>query len=349
MTDFNDMAMVYPIGEDMPTTPRMLLVLDEHEEAPDDGLPGHLDVCRDLCLAFTEVAAGRHATILVSARIPPELRERLLAGRTPGTSAIIVGADLDEETRRQLDDRAQALEAQLTKAEEINTLGEMAASLAHELHQPLGAVVNYLHAARHILDRDVPDLERLREAIERSLRQARRAAEILHGIRAFVYREPPTRAEVCLDELIREVCDLVAGQARLYGVDLVHDLEAERPLIFINPVQLQQVVMNVIGNGIEALRETVEGVRRLIVRTRVEDGLFVVTVSDTGPGFAQGELEQMFEPFFTTRAGGMGMGLAICRRFVEAHGGGLTVRRNEPETGLTFRIALPADTEDLHD
>ena len=114
MTDFNDMAMVYPIDEDMPTTPRLLLILGEHEEVPDSGLPGHLDVCRDLGVAFAEIAARRHAAILISARIAPELRDRFLAARSPETAAMVVGADLDEEVRQRLDDRAQALYEHLT-------------------------------------------------------------------------------------------------------------------------------------------------------------------------------------------------------------------------------------------
>lgn len=335
--------MVYPIGNRMPTSPRLLLLLERGEGTRFPDVPGAaLDVSDDLDACVAALARGEHEGVIVSARLGEEARGRVRAACGGGVPVLVVGGDADEEERRRVDERAKTLVAQLTKAEEINTIGEMASSLAHELHQPLGAVVNYLNAARHLLGGDAPDLERIGEAVARSIRQAERAADILHGMRAFVYRDPPGRVDACLNELIAEVCDLTLGQTRLYGVEVVRDFARDLPSTRINAVQFQQVVMNVIGNAIEALRETVDGPRRLTVSTRydAEDG-FVVAVADTGPGFPEDQLEEMFEPFFSTRAGGMGMGLAICRRFVEAHGGRLSARVNDPVPGLTFRISLP--------
>ena len=246
-----------------------------------------------------------------------------------------------------IDDRKRA-EAELSEAQSelahvarVTTVGELTASIAHEVNQPITAAVTSAQTALRWLEARPPELGEVRDALSRIVRAGRRAGDVIRQIRALVAKAPPRKDWVEINAAIREVVELTHGEALKNGVSVRTDLAEGLPLIQGDRVQLQQVILNLVVNGIEAMAGASERSRELRIRSRRDDaGGVCVTVADTGPGLAPEAPEQMFAAFYTTKPGGLGLGLSICRSIIEAHDGRLWASPNEPR-GAIFQFTLP--------
>ena len=224
----------------------------------------------------------------------------------------------------------------------LTTMGELTASIAHEVKQPIAAAVTSAQTALRWLEAQPPELGEVREALSRTVRAGKRAGDVIGQIRALVTKAPPRKDSVEINAAIREIVELTQGEAANNGVSLRTDLAEDLPLIVGDRVQLQQVLLNLIMNGIEAMAGMGEVPRDLLISSRKGDAKEVlVAVADTGPGLAAGALDQMFAAFYTTKPGGLGLGLSICRSIIEAHDGRLWASANEPR-GTVFQFTLPA-------
>jgi C4-dicarboxylate-specific signal transduction histidine kinase len=224
----------------------------------------------------------------------------------------------------------------------VTTMGELTASIAHEVKQPIAAAVTSAQTALRWLEAQPPELGEVREALSRIVRAGKRAGDVIGRIRALVTKAPPRKDSVEINAAIREVVELTRGEAVKNRVSVRTDLAEGLPLIQGDRVQLQQVILNLIMNGIEAMTGVGEASRDLLISSRKDDGEGVrVTVADTGPGLAAGAPKQMFAAFYTTKPGGLGLGLSICRSIIEAHDGRLWASANEPR-GAVFQFTLPA-------
>jgi signal transduction histidine kinase len=219
-------------------------------------------------------------------------------------------------------------------------MGELAASLAHELRQPITAAITDAETCFRWLTRDQPDVEEAREATKRIMKDGTRAAEIIDQLRSFYKKgAPPEREWVDVNELVREMLVLLGSEADRYSICMLTDLAAGLPKVTADRVQLQQVLMNLMLNGIDAMKG-VDGPRELTIKSqRVEDEQLQVSVSDTGVGLPPQQEDQIFDAFFTTKPNGSGMGLRISRSIVESHGGRLWAAANSP-CGAHFYFTL---------
>jgi C4-dicarboxylate-specific signal transduction histidine kinase len=222
-------------------------------------------------------------------------------------------------------------------------MGELTASLAHEVNQPIAAAVTDANTCLRWLTREQPDVEEARQAASRIVKDATRAGEIISRIRLVFKKGAPQRELVDVNEVIREMIALLHGEATRYSVSVRTEL-SDLPQVAADRVQLQQVLMNLMINGIDAMRD-IDGTRDLIICSqRAEDGLLMVSVSDTGVGLPPQQADQIFSAFFTTKPQGTGMGLRISRSIVESHGGRLWAADNSP-SGASFHVTLPIKTE----
>jgi two-component system sensor kinase FixL len=250
-------------------------------------------------------------------------------------------------TERQLtENRMQELQSELLHVSRLSDVGQMASALAHELNQPLAAIVNYVQATRRMLQASAtPTAPRILETMDKAVAQAARAGEIIQHLRSFIRKGETERSMEDLSKMVEEATALGLVGAKESGIKVQIELSAETLPVFIDKVQIQQVVFNLIRNSVEALPES--DVRELTVTTRrVECGMALAAVSDSGPGLAPSVAEQLFQPFVTTKEKGMGLGLSICRSIIEAHGGRLWATPN-PTRGVTFQFSIPmADGDD---
>jgi len=244
------------------------------------------------------------------------------------------GAATDIQDRK----RAEELQADLAHTNRVSMLGELAASISHELKQPISAAVLDAQASLRWLNRDQPDLDEARRAIVAIVKDGRRAADIIDRLRSLYRKTPPQRQSVDVDEIIGEMVLLLRGEANEYAVSIRTDLAAHLPKITADRGQLQQVLMNLMLNGVEAMKET-GGV--LTVKTGPGEGdQVLISVSDTGVGLPAGRADEIFNAFFTTKPQGSGMGLAISRSIMESHGGRLWATSHDGR-GATFHFTLP--------
>ncbi len=246
--------------------------------------------------------------------------------------------DLTE--RQQTETRLQELQSELVHMSRFTALGEMASTLAHEINQPLTAIANYLKGCRRILERIEGDqVPMLREAVNQAADQALRAGQVIRHLREFVARGESERHIESLPKLIEEASALALVGAKEKGVRVVFRLDPQAQLVLADRIQIQQVLLNLIRNAIEAMQDS--GRRELVIRTDAaqDDGLVEISVQDTGTGIAPEIAAQLFQPFVTTKKHGMGVGLSICRTIVESHGGKIWVE-SEPGRGTTFRFTL---------
>jgi PAS domain S-box-containing protein len=246
-----------------------------------------------------------------------------------------------EETEKALH-QAQADLAHLTR---VSTLGELTSSIAHEVNQPLGAVVANANAALRWLDTQPPNLEEAREALGRISRDGNRAGDVIRRIRALVKKAPPRQDRLDINEIIVDVIALTRSEVLKNGVSQQTRLEKDLPLIQGDRIQLQQVMLNFIINAVEAMSGVTERSRELLIDSKKDASKGVlVTVRDSGPGFKPESLDHLFDAFYTTKPGGMGMGLSICRSIIEAHGGQVRAAANVPQ-GAIFQFSVPAAGE----
>ena len=236
--------------------------------------------------------------------------------------------------------RAEQLQADLTHASRVSTMGEMVASISHELAQPITITGAHAKASLRWLQRDPPELTEARKGAERIVEASALASEIINRLRSLYKKAPPKRELVAINEVIGEMAGMMGGKAREHGVSIRTDLKDDLPMTVTDRVQLQQVLMNLMLNGIEAIKDTGGGV--VTVRSQLgEDGQIEISVNDTGPGLPLGKADQMFDAFFTTKPQGSGMGLAICKSIVESQGGRIWAN-GDGGRGATFHFTLPA-------
>jgi len=247
------------------------------------------------------------------------------------------GLSTDIEDRK----RAEQLQADLAHTNRVTMLGELAASISHELKQPITGTITNARASKRWLNREQPDLDEVRQAVERIERDGTRATAIIDRLRALYKKTPPKRELVDVNEIISEMVVMLRGEANRFAVSIRTDLAADFPKITADRVQLQQVLMNLMLNGIEAMKDT-GGV--LTIKSQPEDGHVLISVSDTGVGLPPEKPEKIFEAFFTTKPQGSGMGLAISRSIVESHHGRLWATPNDGR-GASFHFSLPTVTQ----
>ena len=249
------------------------------------------------------------------------------------------GTKTDIEDRK----RAEQLQADLAHMERVTTLGELAASISHELKQPIAAAMTNASTGLRWLNRDQPDVKEIGEALKRIVQDSARAADIIDHLRSLYKKSPPRRESLDVNEIVREMVVLLRAEANRYAVSIRTDLAADLAKVMADRVQLQQVLMNLMLNGIEAMKET-GGV--LTAKSQLgQDGQVMISISDTGVGLPAEKADQIFSAFFTTKPQGSGMGLAISRSIVESHGGRLSAAPNDGR-GATFHFTLPIVREE---
>jgi C4-dicarboxylate-specific signal transduction histidine kinase len=251
-----------------------------------------------------------------------------------------MGAITDMTERKESEEALEKAQAELAHVTRVATVGELTASIAHEINQPLAAIVNNASACLSWLTAN--NIEEARASAEMIQADGHWAGEIIGRIRALVKKAPPQKDWLDINETIREVIALARSELQRNGIVLETRLsDAVQPLIFADRIQLQQVILNLIMNAVEAMSEMSDGPRQLMIRTDTnESGGIVVAVRDSGPGLKPDDLHRLFTPFYTTKPEGMGMGLAICRSIIEAHGGRLWATANL-DRGATFQFTLP--------
>jgi C4-dicarboxylate-specific signal transduction histidine kinase len=222
-------------------------------------------------------------------------------------------------------------------------MGAMTASIAHEINQPLAAIVANASAGLRWMDRTPPHLNEIRESFEQIGQEGRRAAEVIDSIRSMFKSKELAHVSVDLNQLIREVLALLEGSIQKHGIAMQTELDDALVSVTGNRVQLQQVLFNLLTNAIEAMESVAN--RRMLVRSEFGNGEVKVTVEDSGSGIDPKDIDKIFSSFFTTKVEGMGMGLSICRSIVESHGGSLSALRGHPQ-GAAFQFTLPIGLSD---
>jgi PAS domain S-box-containing protein len=259
----------------------------------------------------------------------------------PAGGFVLVCTDITE--RRRAEEALRNAQMELTRVARLTTMGELVASIAHEINQPLAAIAADGTACLHWLDRDKPDLDGARSAASRIVQDAGRAGDVIRGLRALATTSGSQLTEVDIHDVIRDVLALTRAELQRHGVVLRTDLRADDRRICGDRVQLQQVLLNLIMNGVEAMSAVADRPKILAITAQSLAPTGVrVTVEDTGTGLDPATAGRIFDPFFTTKPTGMGMGLSICRSIIDAHGGRLRAEPNRPH-GATFELTLPSD------
>jgi PAS domain S-box-containing protein len=253
----------------------------------------------------------------------------------------ITGRKRAEAEARDSERRYHEVQAELAHASRVATLGQLMASIAHETKQPIAATVTNAQAGLNWLKAQPPDLEEVRQALECVVSEGKRAGYVIDRIRALVKKAPQRKEDLEINEAVLEVIALTRAETLKNGVSVRTLLAEGLPVIRADRVQLQQVILNLIINAVEAMRDVDEGDRELLIGTRNESDGVCVEVRDSGPGLAPAALERLFEAFYTTKSDGLGLGLSICRSIIEAHNGRLWVSSN-PSRGAIFQFIVPA-------
>jgi PAS domain S-box-containing protein len=256
---------------------------------------------------------------------------------------ICVSRDITQ--RKQAEERAGQLQSDLAHMGRVTTIGQMASGLAHEINQPLAAVSTYVDACRRLMQNSECTPTEVIEALDEIGGEARRASTVIQKLREFLRRPDPEDSLIVANDLVREVVDLTSAQIRGTGSTLHLDLADDLPPVYVDSIQIQQVILNLVRNSLEAMETTEEGQRVLTITTRQIDKSGVeFEVSDTGCGISEGVQSRLFEPFYTTKEKGMGLGLVISRTIIQAHGGDLW-SIPQPDRGANFRFTLPTGPE----
>ncbi len=258
-----------------------------------------------------------------------------------GTGTDVTALRTVEAEARENERRYREAQLELAHANRVATMGQLTASIAHEVNQPITAAVTYALAARRFLSAEPPNFHEADDALSLIVREGNRAGEVVGRIRALIKKAPPRKDAVAINDAILEVIALTRTEAANNSVSVWTQLAEGLPRVQGDRVQLQQVLINLIINAIEAMRDVGEEERELLISTRNEPDGVSVEVRDSGPGFAPAALERVFEAFYTTKPGGLGLGLSICRSIIEAHNGQLWASPNVPR-GAIFRFTAPA-------
>lgn len=258
-----------------------------------------------------------------------------------------IGATMDITARKRGEDALRAVHAELIRVARLTTMGELTASIAHEINQPLGAIVANGNACLLWLAKDPPRLDEARRAAARIVRDGNRAGDIIKSVRALLGSSPSDTTALDINDAIREVLTLTRSEFHAHHVALETELSGGLAPIMGDRVRLQQVILNLVMNAIEAMSGSANDSRVLRVRSR-DDGpdTVLIAIEDSGPGIAPDITDRLFEAFFTTKPGGMGMGLSICRSIVNAHGGRLWVSPASPQ-GAVFQFTVPIAAPEL--
>jgi two-component system, LuxR family, sensor kinase FixL len=267
-----------------------------------------------------------------------------------GRPAAILETNNDITERRDAEDKLDKAQAELAHVSRVATLGELTASIGHEISQPVAAIVAHGEAALRWLGREVPDLAEARSSIEQMIRDGQRAGEVVGRLRALSRKADPVHVPIDIADVIDDAVLLMQRELQTHRVALSVALHGPLPSLRGDRVQLQQVIINLLMNGIQAMDGVTARSRRLAIDVaRSIDGeddkdSIVVTVEDTGPGIAAADLNRLFDAFFTTKADGMGMGLSICRTIVQAHGGRIWAT-SRGSAGASFHFSLPVSEQ----
>jgi signal transduction histidine kinase len=256
-------------------------------------------------------------------------------------TGLIVALLTQARRRRRAEAEASRQRAELAHAARLSAVGQLTAVVAHEINQPLGAILSNAEAAELFLDADPPRLERVRQILRDIQHEDQRASAVIREVRTLARKQSPESKPVDLNAVVRGVMPLLDADARRRAVAVDVDLDGRLPALSGDSTQLQQVVLNLALNALEALGPPGPGDRRIRIRARATDGQLELTVSDTGSGLAAEAVPRLFESFFTTKAEGLGLGLSIVRSIVAAHGGRVTAENNRNGPGATFRVLLP--------
>jgi len=305
------------------------------------------DVSRQLRALFTGSESVKHETryFRKDRAIVHALVHHSLVADSHGRPLIIISQILDRTDVVEAEMEARQQRARLAHVARLGTMGEMAAGIAHELNQPLAAIANYTQACQRLLALGTIDSDELGDVLKRVTAQARRAGDVIHRLRAFVRRHTTERKLHDVNVLVEEILPLVELDARSHEVELTLDMPEGLPRVQCDGIQLQQVLLNLTRNAVEAMGP-VDRVKKLSISTRAQgDDELELAVMDTGEGVPENLIDQLFEPFFTTKPEGMGLGLSLSRSIVEAHGGALRYDSG-PEGGSIFRILLPTAPEE---
>jgi signal transduction histidine kinase len=261
-------------------------------------------------------------------------------------TGLIVALLVQARQRKRAEAEAARQRADLVHTARLSAVGELVASIAHEINQPLGAILSNAEAAEILLEADPPGLDKVRRILGDIREEDQRASAVIRQVRAISRKQSPGTAPLDLNAVVADVVALVGADGRRRGVAVATDLEPGLPMVNGDRTQLQQVVLNLAINALDAVGPTGPGARRVRIRTRASDGGIELSVSDTGPGIEAEHLHRLFESFFTTKAEGLGIGLSIVRSIVEAHGGRVTAENNAGP-GATFRVRLPAVRQEV--
>ncbi|MGK9235340.1 PAS domain-containing protein [Inquilinus limosus] len=311
-------------------------------------LPEGAGALADILVALADGAAAAESEVRIRTLrnriVDVVLRVTLLPEGERWSHVLVMAFDVTE--RNEARARIERSSAELAHAGRVSLLGQLAASIAHEVNQPLTAIVNYGRSARRWLNRPQPDLEEVAGCVDRIVSNATRAADVVSRVRSLARKVAPQPEPVDLSELIEDALALIQREARAGEVVVRRTGGPGLPRVLADRVQVQQVLMNLLMNGIQAMREVTDRKRELCIDTSVlPDGMLRVAVQDCGTGLPAGGGEaRIFEPFYTTKADGMGMGLSICRSIIEGQGGRISASNNE-EVGATVAFTLPVAAE----
>jgi signal transduction histidine kinase len=258
---------------------------------------------------------------------------------TLGARAWLIVKEKEKNARAELEIAQQR--SQLTHLSRVSMLGELSGSIAHEIGQPLTAIRSNAHAAQRLLSQSEPDLKELREILKDIVADDQRAAEVIHRLRQLLKRGEVQFQPLSANEIVEDVLKVLRSELIDRDVTVHSELAPSLPILQGDRVELQQVLINLVTNACDAMADMSREARALTIRTGLDGNDFVlVSVRDAGPGIAEGKLEQVFEPFFTSKANGLGLGLSICRTIINAHGGKLWAEHNSAR-GATFHLLLP--------
>jgi signal transduction histidine kinase len=286
------------------------------------------DVFADLATFRNKLAAGMSVFFIVG-----------VALSTLGARAWLIVKEQEKNARAELEIAQQR--NQLAHLSRVSTLGELSGSIVHEISQPLTASLSYAQVAQRLLGKSEPDLEEVREILGHLVADNERAVEVIRRLRQLLKRGVVQFQPLSANELVEEVLKLLRSELIDRGVAAHSELAPSLPVLQADRVQLQQVLINLVTNACDTMADTPREARVLTIRTGLDgNGFVLISVCDAGPGIAEGKLEQVFEPFFSSKANGLGLGLSVCRTIVDAHGGKLWAEHNS-DRGATFRLSLP--------